>query len=257
MGNYWYSRQHNDRPLDAIASSDRTADASAIVTAQLITAHTPLVRRLALQLHRRIGGAVDLDDLVQTGMVALVEAAGQWQDRGLAFSGYAQTRVRGAMIDCLRRGTTLGRAAIVRRKEVDAVRVRLMGRLLRMPTDAEMAAELCISPREWLVVQAGIEPAGLQPIDQAIDESGDSAFTDPTDPADLAMIRAQGAELLARAIATLPERQALVLQLYFVEELALDEIGTVLGVGAARICQIKKTALERLRKIMLERDPDE
>ena len=253
MGNYWLSRRHNNRPLGAVAPSVPSVDAMA----QLVTSHAPLVNRLARQLHRRIGAAADLDDLVQSGMVALVEAACQWQDRGHAFASYAQTRVRGAMIDFLRRGATLGRAAVTRRREVDAARVRLMGRLLRMPSDAEMAAELCISPREWLALQAGTEPVGLQPMDQLLDDGGDAAFTDPADPADLAMIRAQGADLLARAIATLPERQAQVLQLYFVEELALDEIGLVLGISAARVCQIKKTALERLRQIMLERDPDE
>lgn len=223
--------------------------------ARRIADHIPLVPRLAWQLHRRAPGMTDLDELVQTGLVALVEAAGAWEDRGFAFATYAQTRVRGAMIDFLRRDATLSRAAIVRKREVEAVRIRLMGQYLRMPHDAEMAEALGLTAAEWRAVQHSIEPVAMEPLD-LFTPTDAAALVDPAEAAESAMIRAEGADLLARAIATLPERQALVLQLYFVEELSLDEIGTMLGVGAARVCQIKKAALDQLREDMLRNSED-
>lgn len=243
MGKPWFPpRYDHRRPLD---SESRKTPAG------LIAGHIPLVRRLAWQLHRRAPGQIDLEELTQVGMVALVEAAGQWEDRGHAFATYAQTRIRGAMIDCLRRGATLSRGAITRKREVERVRVRLMGEYLRMPTQAEMAEALGIDAAAWCELEQMIEPIALEPLD-LVGGGGDDAFTDPGEAAEAALIRAEGAELLARAIAALPERQALVLQLYFVEELSLDDIGAVLGVGAARVCQIKKAALDQLRLDMLD-----
>lgn len=218
--------------------------------ARRIVDHIPLVRRIAWQLHRRAPGVNDLEELVQTGMVALVEAASHWQDRGHAFATYAQTRIRGAMIDALRRDATLSRTAIARKRQVEQVRIRLMGQLLRTPTDAEMACALGLDAQGWCQLQQAIEPLAFEPLDLFGDAEA-ALLSDPAEAAEAAMIRAEGADLLARAISALPERQALVLQLYFVEELPLEDIGAVLGVGAARVCQIKKAALDALRVAML------
>lgn len=243
MGKPWFPpRPEHRRPTDSEGGPPPVG---------LIAGHIPLVRRLAWQLHRRAPELIDLEELTQVGLVALVEAAGQWEDRGHAFATYAQTRIRGAMIDCLRRGATLSRGAIARKRDVERVRIRLMGEYLRMPTQAEMASALGIDAAEWRELQQVIEPVALEPLDLFGDD-GIDAFTDPGEAAEAALIRAEGAELLARAITALPERQALVLQLYFVEELSLEDIGSVLGVGAARVCQIKKAALDRLRLDMLD-----
>lgn len=219
--------------------------------ARRISEHIGIVRNLAWQMHRRARTLTDLEELVQTGMVALVEAANQWQDRGHAFSTYAQTRIRGAMIDAMRRGATLTRGAIARKREVEQVRIRLMGELLRMPTDSEMADALGLDAAAWRALQLAVEPVALEPLD-LLGAGSAADIADPGEVAEAALIRAQGTELLARAIAALPERQGLVLQLYFVEELSLDDIGAILGVGAARVCQIKKQALDRLRQDMLD-----
>lgn len=241
MGKAWTPPKRARAPSNATVTGDAQA--------QRIASHTPLVRRLARQIHRRAPQAVDLEELVQTGMVALVEAAQQWVDQGHAFGSYAQIRIRGAMIDFIRHGATMSRGAIIRKREVEGVRIRLMGELLRMPSDAEMADALGLSASQWLALQRIIAPPLLESLDQMLPGDSDS-LTDPTEDADVALIRAEGARLLSDAIAALPERQALVLQLYFVEELSLDEIGAVLSISAARVCQIKKSALDRLRATM-------
>lgn len=220
-----------------------------------IMAHMALVRRLAWQIHRRAPASTDLDELIQTGVVALVEAAGTWEDRGHAFATYAHLRVRGAMIDFIRRGASLCRSAIARRQDVARVRDRLTQELGRPPHAADMAKALDLSPAEWRALSDAIEPPQTDSLD-AVYVDHDGAFADPEEGADLMLVRAEGTAILTAAIARLPEREAMILQLYFVEELSLDEIGATLGVGAARVCQIKKAALDRLRVMLLEEDLD-
>ena len=155
MGKPWFPPRPDQRSPAGGTGRD--------VSAGLIAAHIPLVRRLAWQLHRRAPAMMDLEELTQVGMVALVEAAGQWEDRGHAFATYAQTRIRGAMIDCLRRSATLSRGAITRKRDVERVRIQLMGEYLRMPTQAEMAAALGLDAAAWCELEQSIEPIALEP----------------------------------------------------------------------------------------------
>lgn len=213
---------------------------------QLARAHMPLVRKIAWHVHGRVSSAIEIEDLVQTGMVALVEAANTFEDRGHGFSAYAQMRIRGAMIDHLRRHATLCRSAMIRRKEMGKARAALVARLGREPSDTEMAEEM------------GLDAAGYRQLvddSQAMrQESLDEVYSDHSlwfaaaeERADDALARADLRRALADVIRTLPERDAMVLQLYFVEEMNLEEIGQTLGVGAARVCQIKKAALDKVR----------
>jgi RNA polymerase sigma factor FliA len=214
-----------------------------------ITAHLPLVRRIAWHVHGRAPGAVELEELIQTGIVALVEAAQGYEDRGHAFATYAQMRVRGAMIDLIRRNATICRSAIARRKQIDATRQRLSVELGRMPDDAEMAAAMGIPPGEWRALVDATQAVRHESLDDVYSEHS-MWFADEREGADALLDRQDMQERLAAAISELPEREAMVLQLYFVEELNLDEIGATLGVGAARVCQIKKAALDRVREIL-------
>jgi RNA polymerase sigma factor FliA len=216
-----------------------------------ITAHLPLVRRIAWHVHGRAPGAVELEELVQSGVVALVEAAQSYEDRGHAFATYAQLRVRGAMIDLIRRNATICRSAITRRKQMEEVRRRLSTELGRTPDDAEMAAAMGIPPGEWRALVDATQAVRHESLDDVYSEHS-MWFADDREGAEDLLDRQGMQERLAAAIATLPEREAMVLQLYFVEELNLDEIGATLGVGAARVCQIKKAALDRVRGILGE-----
>ena len=214
-----------------------------------ITAHLPLVRRIAWHVHGRAPGAIELDELIQTGVVALVEAARSYEDRGHAFATYAQLRVRGAMIDLIRRNATICRSAIIKRREMTAVRKRLGDTLGRAPDDSEMAAAMGLPAAEWRALVDATESVRHDSLDAVYSEHS-LWFADTGEAADDALNRRDVQDRMAALIADLPEREATVLQLYFVEELNLEEIGATLGVGAARVCQIKKAALDALRAML-------
>ncbi len=214
---------------------------------RLISSHLPLVRKIAWHVHARVSSAIDIEDLVQIGMISLIEAARAFEDRGhAAFATYATVRIRGAMIDQLRKGATLVRSAMRRRREWGAVRSALEGILGRAATDEEMAEKLEITVAAYREGMASTHAAQTESIDDVYSDHSDWFADDRPDAHDqLEMKKRQSA--IAGAVAQLPEREAMVLQLYFVEELNLEEIGQVLGVGAARVCQIKKAALGKLR----------
>lgn len=212
--------------------------------------HLPLVRRVAWHVHGSMSTAVDVEDLIQIGLVALLEAAAAFEDRGqVTFEQYLLTRVRGAMIDELRRQATLTRGAMRRRRHYQDTVAELSRDAGRPPDDAQVAAKLGVSLEKLRTDYATAEPLRFEPIDDVYsDEMPWFASEEPSafdQLADADMKRA-----LVAAIATLPEREAQVIQLYYVEELNLEEIGLVLGVGPARICQIKKSAHDRLKKAL-------
>jgi RNA polymerase sigma factor for flagellar operon FliA len=212
----------------------------------LVRSHMPLVRRIAWHVHARVASAIDVEDLAQIGMVALVEAANSFEDRGHAFATYATLRIRGAMIDHLRRQATICRAAIQRRRELAQVRSRLESRLGRGASEAEMAAEMGLAAADYREMVDDSQAVHQESIDEVYSDHS-MWFANVEERADEAIDRGRLQEAIAAVIGTLPEREAMVLQLYFVEEMNLEEIGQTLGVGAARICQIKKAALDRVR----------
>ena len=212
----------------------------------LVRAHMPLVRRIAWHVHARVASAIDVEDLAQMGMVALVEAANSFEDRGHAFATYATLRIRGAMIDHLRRHATICRAAIARRRELARVRARLESRLGRGASEAEMAEEMGLAAADYREMVDDSQAVHQESIDEVYSDHS-MWFADVEERADEAVDRERLQLAVAEAIRALPERDALVMQLYFVEEMNLEEIGQTLGVGAARICQIKKAALDRVR----------
>lgn len=214
--------------------------------AELARAHMPLVRRIAWHVHGRVSSAIDIEDLVQIGMVALVEAANAYEDRGHAFSTYASMRIRGAMIDHLRRHATIVRSAMGRKREMAAVRSRLESGLGRAATDAEMAEAMGLDAAAYREAVDSTETIQHSSLDEVYSDQS-LWFADVEERIDQTLERDELRAALATHIAELPEREAMVLQLYFVEEMNLEEIGQTLGVGAARVCQIKKAALDRLR----------
>lgn len=212
----------------------------------LVRTHMQLVRRIAWHVHARVASAIDVEDLAQIGMVALVEAANSFEDRGHAFATYATLRIRGAMIDHLRRQATICRAAIQRRRELAQVRTRLESRLGRGASEAEMAEEMGLAAADYRALVDDSQAVHQESIDEVYSDHN-MWFADVEERADEAIDRTRLQRAIAETVATLPEREAMVLQLYFVEEMNLEEIGQTLGVGAARICQIKKAALDRVR----------
>ena len=212
----------------------------------LVRAHMSLVRKIAWHVHGRVASAIDIEDLVQIGMVALVESANGFEDRGHAFATYATVRIRGAMIDHLRRHATICRSAMARRREMAAARKRLEMTLGRSATEAEMAEEMGLEAADYRALVDDSRTVHQESIEEVYSDHS-MWFADLGERADESLERDRLKEAVAEAIRTLPQRDAMVLQLYFVEEMNLEEIGQTLGVGAARICQIKKAALDRVR----------
>jgi RNA polymerase sigma factor for flagellar operon FliA len=218
---------------------------------QLARKYMPLVRKIAWHVHGRVSSAIEIEDLLQIGMVALVEAANGFEDRGFGFASYAQMRVRGAMIDHLRRHATLCRSAMSRRRQLAAVRDRLEQKFGRAPTEAEMSKDMGLDPADYRVFADSAEMVQHTSIDETYSDQS-MWFADVEERADDVLERESLKAMVARCIGQLPQREAMVLQLYFVEELNLEEIGRTLDIGAARVCQIKKSALDKLRELLRE-----
>lgn len=212
--------------------------------------HLPLVRRIAWHVHGAMSSAIEVEDLVQTGLVALVEAATGFEDRGqVTFEHYLVTRVRGAMIDALRRSATLTRGAMQRRRAYsDAVKA-LTAETGRAPDDNQLAERLGVTLERLRLDYANAEPVRFDSIDEVYADDK-PWFASDTPDAFAQLAESDLREALIGAIGALPEREAQVVQLYYVEELNLEEIGLVLGVGAARVCQIKASAHAKLKKAL-------
>jgi RNA polymerase sigma factor FliA len=220
--------------------------------ADRIRRFVPMVRRRG---HARRGGGrqgIELEDLMQAGMVALTEAsqrhAGPGED---GFAAYAKLRVRGAMVDLVRRTVPGSRGGAVRRRQLREAEEALRLELGREPAASELAAALGLSDAELLALRQAAEPVRVESLDEAYSDS-DSAYADDRPDAFVLLADAELRESLITAIGDLPERLQLIVQLYFVEELNLSEIAETLGVSIPRVHQLKAQALERLRTTLAE-----
>ena len=214
---------------------------------QLIEDHIPLVRKIAWHVSGRAPASIEVEDLIQIGLIALIEAARRYEDQGHQFSTYAGTRVRGAMIDYLRSHSNMCRSALDFRKSLRRAQDKLMKRDGRDPSESELAREMGLEPSEFLARFDQAADVQMESMDEVYSEHS-TWFASEEVAADVAMERDQLAELVQAGIGKLGEREQLVLQLFFIEELNLEEIGAVLGVTAARVCQIKKAALDSMRR---------
>ena len=248
--------------MTALVHKDAFADAQPLTYGRLgsprdadrlVAKHLPLVRRIAWHVHGTMSGAVEVEDLVQTGLVALVEAAQTFEDRGqVPFEQYLSTRVRGAMIDLLRRQATLTRGMMRRKRAYTTALAGLTHELGRAPDEAAVAAKLGVTVEKLRADYATAEPVRFEPLDDVYTDDAPWFASEDADAFEQ-LADGQLRDTLIAAIAALPLREAQVVQLYYVEELNLEEIGQVLGVGAARICQIKKAAHDRLKKALRSR----
>jgi RNA polymerase sigma factor FliA len=215
--------------------------------------YTPLVRRLAHQMIARLPANVELDDMVQTGMMGLMDAASRFEvTHGTQFEVYAAQRIRGAMLDELRANDWMPRSARKSQRDIDGAIHRLEGRLKRAPMEAEIAAELGVPLAEYQELLNGARGAQLVYLDDLGARSDEEDFLerhlviDGEEPA--AMLRDKRfREALVAAIDELPEREKLLMGLYHEQDMNLREIGAVMGVTESRVCQLHSQALARLR----------
>jgi RNA polymerase sigma factor FliA len=228
------------------------------VRGRLITAYVPLVRQIAAQLGAGLPGHVDESELVSYGLVGLNNAIERFEpERGIRFESFAATRVRGAILDGLRALDWVPRSVRSRARTIERARARLQHDLGRRPTTSELAARLGIDEpqlREHLLEIAGGSMHTLDEPWAAADASGDEVsllevIPDPGAPDPQAVLDTSDVKVrLADAIAELPEREKLVVALYYYEGLNLKEIGDVIGVTESRVSQVHTAALARLKE---------
>jgi RNA polymerase sigma factor for flagellar operon FliA len=232
-------------------SSVSVYDTGAAMSADsLVERHAVLVKRIASHLIARLPDTVEIDDLIQVGLMALLDAAKNYSPgKGAKFETFASIRVRGAMLDEVRNQNWVPRSHFRKRRQInDAIR-KVENRMGRAAEPREIARELDLPLEEYnkLVAEASFGP--LFSIDDR--ESEGSADLEPcaasTDNPSVSFQMDELQQAIARGIDRLPEREALVLSLYYQEELHLKEIGEVLGVTESRVCQIHRQALARLR----------
>lgn len=211
--------------------------------------YLPLVKRIAYHLKGRLPDSVFVEDLIQSGIIGLIEAMQKFSpDQGASFETYAGIRIRGAMLDEIRKGDWTPRSVHRKSREVSEAINRVEARHGREARDEEIALELGVSLTEYHAILQDTNSAQLLSIDEPDHEelSEDRMPGSMKTPfVELAEAGFQAA--LAREIAALPDKEKLVMSLYYDEELNLKEIGEVLDVSESRVSQIHSQAIKRLR----------
>jgi RNA polymerase sigma factor for flagellar operon FliA len=243
---------HNDEPDRRERLSERD---------QLLLEHLPLVHHVAHQVLRQRALDIDLDELVSAGTLGLMEALKDFEpQRGLAISTFVMPRIRGAILDELRRRDHLTRGARRRVREEATARESLSQELGRSATSAEVASRLGISALELSALQRDAQAQNPIPLDLPLTTSSGDRVT-PAEviaderqvPAESALERREQVRILKEEILRLSERHRLVLSLYYFEELKLHQIAGILGVTESRISQIRSKALKELREALYTR----
>jgi RNA polymerase sigma factor for flagellar operon FliA len=224
---------------------------------QLIERYAPLVKRIAYHLLARLPANVQVDDLMQAGMIGLLEASKKYDSgKGASFETYAGIRIRGAMLDEVRKGDWAPRSVHRNTRMVSDAIKAIEARTGRDAKDQEVAAELQLSLEDYYGILSDTLGSRLFSFDDLLQDGEhgglreDGGSTQPEPASELEEQRFRTA--LADAIANLPERERLVLALYYDEELNLKEIGEVLGVSESRVSQLHSQCAARLRARLSE-----
>ena len=219
---------------------------------QLVAQFAPLVKRLAFHLMARLPASVQVDDLIQNGMIGLLDALQRFEDgMGAQFETYAVKRVRGSMLDGLPENDWLPRGMRREMRRVEAAIQRLEHQLGRPPSEQELASGLNMSLAEYqklLLDARGHQLVHLEDLtgddeDGYLDRHASGSAPDPLTLLEDASVR----RTLVSAIAALPEREKMVMALYYEQDLNLREIGDVMEVTESRVCQLHSQAVARLR----------
>jgi RNA polymerase sigma factor for flagellar operon FliA len=233
---------------------------------QLVLAYSPLVKYVAGRMSTGLPAHVEESDLISYGLLGLISAIERFDpEREIKFETFAITRIKGSIIDELRSLDWVPRSVRAKARQIEKANALLEHKLQRAPTDAEVAAELEMTIEEFQDTLTRISNSSVVALDELwtlSDASGDQVSLldtiqdpDAIDPAH-AMDATETKDRLADAIARLPEREKLVVALYYYENLTLREIGEVLGVTESRVSQLHTKAVLRL-KAALQGDGDE
>jgi len=227
-----------------------TLELAGLTAEQFVENYTKLVKRIAYHLAQRLPSHVLVEDLIQAGMIGLLEARAKFEDgKGACFETFASIRVRGAMLDELRRGDWAPRSVYKAARTIAAVVRKIENDTGRDAKDSDVAKALDISLDEYhrlLMDSANVHVCGYEESGMNDDTMTLGLFSKLWSPQE-SLSNAHFKKDLAQEIANLPERERLVIGLYYDEELTLKEIGQVLGVTESRICQLHSQAVIRLK----------
>ena len=214
---------------------------------EVIKSNTNLVKKIAWHIYGRASHAIEIEDLMQIGFAALVNAAQQYtRKEGATFATYASIRIKGDIIDHLRKASNLCRTTISMKKRYNKVITDLQSKLFREPTSEEISKAMGITEVEFREWERAFQANSHESLDSVYDQysvwfaSADDSPEELLNDKDLK-------DVLKQALQKLSGNEALVIQLYYVEELNVMEIAEVLDVSSGRVSQIKKSAIANLR----------
>lgn len=224
----------------------------------LLTEHMPLVKRLAHHMKAKLPPSVEVDDLIQAGMMGLLDAINRYEDNhGAQFETYAVLRIRGAMLDELRNSDWMPRSTRQNMRKVEEAMATLTQRLGRAPSESEVAKMLKMPLEDYQEMLFDSGGHQLVYYEDFHDEDGNDSFldryvVDDSDPL-RSLLETDFRQAVIDAIDGLPPREKLLMGLYYEEELNLKEIGAVMGVSESRVSQLHTQAVARLRASMREK----
>ena len=220
----------------------------------LVENNMGLVRKIAWHMHGRVKSAVEIEDLIQIGMYGLVTAAQNYVVKeGVSFASYAGIRIRGEIVDHLRRNSNLCRTTIQMQQKYNTSFEKLSRQLQREPKNSEIAKDMGLEASELDNWEQAFAANTHQSLDSVYDEFSIWFASNDQSPED-ELSDTELRENLVEALKTLPEREAMLVQLYYVEELNVYEIAEVLEITTGRVSQIKKSAISRLREFIQKID---
>jgi RNA polymerase sigma factor for flagellar operon FliA len=223
----------------------------------LLAEHMPLVKRLAHQMKAKLPPSVEVDDLVQAGMIGLLDAINRYEENhGAQFETYAVLRIRGAMLDELRSNDWMPRSTRQNMRKVEQAMATLQQQLGRPPSESEIAGSLKLSLADYQEMLGDSGGHQLVYYEDFHDEDGNDSWldryaVDEEDPL-RALLETDFRQAVIDAIDSLPPREKILMGLYYEEELNLKEIGAVMGVSESRVSQLHSQAVGRMRTYLRE-----
>ena len=214
---------------------------------EVIKLNTNLVKKIAWHIYGRASHAIEIEDLMQIGFAALVNAAQQYtRKEGATFATYASIRIKGDIIDHLRKASNLCRTTISMKKRYNTVITDLQSKLFREPTSEEISKAMGITENEFREWERAFQANSHESLDSVYDQYS-VWFASAEDSPEELLNDKDLKEVLKQALQQLSGNEAMVIQLYYVEELNVMEIAEVLDVSSGRVSQIKKSAIANLR----------
>ena len=214
----------------------------------LVKDNITLVKKIAWHLHGRVSAIIEIEDLIQIGMLGLISAAQNYTpQKDASFSSYANIRIKGEILDYLRKNSNLCRATIKMKKMSEKASLMLRHKLGREPENNEIAKELNMTTEKYYEWTNAFEANVIRSLDDSYDEYSQWFVTKEMNPEE----NINHTELrngLKEVLGKLEGNEALIIQLYFVEELNVYEIAEVMNVSTGRVSQIKTSAIKRLRE---------